>query len=91
MDEGTIGPLWARNTPSDNEIRTAHGRICIFILLEADRTSIPSIVSHGRTMNAVVVDIPSSRRLDRLVRHHRPNGKKIHFTASGPVSWHNSL
>src|ERR1039457_2503998 len=63
MDEGTIGPLWARNTPSANEIRTAHGRICIFILLEADRTSIPSIVSHGRTMNVVVVDIRDYRRL----------------------------
>src|ERR1035438_3717529 len=63
MDEGTIGPLWARNTPSANEIRTAHGRICIFILLEADRTSIPSIVSHGRTMNVVVVDIRRYRTL----------------------------
>src|ERR1035437_742115 len=62
MDEGTIGPLWARNTPSANEIRTAHGRIRIFILLEADRTSIPSIVSHGRTMNVVVVDIRDYRK-----------------------------
>src|ERR1035437_3372001 len=66
MDEGTIGPLWARNTPSANEIRTAHGRICIFILLEADRTSIPSIVSHGRTMNVVVVDIRRYRTFARL-------------------------
>src|ERR1035441_5722988 len=65
MDEGTIGPLWARNTPSANEIRTAHGRICIFILLEADRTSIPSIVSHGRTMNVVVVDIRRFWKLHR--------------------------
>src|ERR1035441_4824520 len=78
MDEGTIGPLWARNTPSDNEIRTAHGRICIFILLEADRTSIPSIVSHGRTMNVVVVDIPSSWRMDR-------RGPEVVFWETEPI------
>src|ERR1035441_1996707 len=74
MDEGTIGPLWARNTPSANEIRTAHGRICIFILLEADRTSIPSpsIVSHGRTMNVVVVDIRRYRKVGNLDGSQKP-------------------
>src|ERR1035441_7782137 len=88
MDEGTIGPLWARNTPSDNEIRTAHGRICIFILLEADRTSIPSIVSHGRTMNVVVVDIPPSRKVAPKRRPRRISPVKSrprHLAGSSPA------